>query len=288
MTVTVPAPLTRYAVDQPANRRERLLTSTGRALHNERVSAPRRTAARARPVLPSAVLGLLLAVSGCGAGGPTIGQESDPASTQAVGTSDPAAPASAVDAEAPGAGSDETTRRSVDVTRRPTRDTTQRPTAGGTAPPTTGGTTGTTSPGASRMTTPGPSYSPYTMCPDITALKPTFSVAPLRFDPELGSDIVRLSFTYTNPEQHALFLMGSVGYVDSEGYESDLYSLPGGLVFDDVRLERGTHTIVVELEDVWGEATESIVYFTYWSLAGVGLDSSRPVPCEPSRGYSSH
>ena len=240
-------------------------------------------------MLASAVLGFLLAVTGCGAGGPAIGQETDPASTHAVGSSsDAVVPASEGDGEATGAGSDETTRRSIDVTRRPTGDTAQRPTSGDTAPPTTGGAMGTTSPSASRTTLPGPSYSPYTMCPDITALEPTFSVAPLRFDPELGSDIVRLSFTYTNPEPHALFLMGSVGYVDSEGYESDLYSLPGGLVFDDVRLERGTHTIVVELEDVWGEATESMVYFTYWSLAGVGLDSSRPAPCEPSRGYSSH
>src|SRR5690606_10222306 len=101
-----------------------------------------------------------------------------------------------------------------------------------------------------------------------------FSAKRIGVDRALGTDIVELSFTYTNTQAHALFLMGSVGYVDSEGYESDLYARPGGLVFDDLRLDRGTHTVVLELEDVWGEATESSIYFTYWSLAGTALDSS--------------
>lgn len=135
---------------------------------------------------------------------------------------------------------------------------------------------------------PNPSYSPYTMCPQISELNPRFTAKRLGADPRLGTDIVELTFTYTNPLEHALFVMGSIGYVDSEGYESDLYARPGGLVFDDVRLERGTHTMVLELEDLRGEASGASIYFTYWSLAGVALDSSRPVPCEPSRGYSSH
>lgn len=248
-------------------------------------------------MLALAALGLVVSGSGCAAG--LGGVDHDAATGAEVIATDPTR-------AQPGAGDDDTTDRDTtdrdttdrdstapgstepgrtpSVPRRPTRDATSLPSRS----PSVTATRTVTTPTSSRTTLPQPSYSGYTMCPDISELNPVFSAKKIGTDRALGTDIVELTFTYTNPLGHALFLMGSVGYVDSEGYESDLYSRPGGLVFDDARLERGTHTVVLQLEDVWGEAAGASIYFTYWSLAGTALDSSRPVPCEPSRGYSSH
>lgn len=226
-------------------------------------------------MLALTVVGLVVSGSGCAPGG--VGGAADVASTDP-----PTSQREIGDADPTDAGPDETVRGSSEVTEGPSRGGTPAP-AGS---PTAGATQAATTPLTSPTIVPAPTYPPYTMCPDIGELTPVLSAQKLGVDPQLGTDIVELTFTYTNPLEHALFLMGSVGYVDSEGYESDLYSRPGGLVFDDFRLERGTHTVVLQLEDIWGEAAGSIIYFTYWSLSGVALDSSRPVPCEPTRGYA--
>lgn len=238
-----------------------------------------------RLMLALATVGLLVSVSGCASGGLDDSTGDSPVIASATaGSTGPTANdrTGAVDS------TEDTTDSEPGGTVRRPGEATRGPSRAATPGPTMRPTQGVATPVTSRTIVPRPTYSPHTICPDISQLRATFSVKRLGVDPGLGTDLVELSFTYTNAQEHALFLMGSVGYVDSRGYESDLYSRPGGLVFDDFRLERGTHTVVVELEDVQGEATESSVYFTYWSLAGAALDSSRPIPCEPNRGYSSH
>lgn len=143
-------------------------------------------------------------------------------------------------------------------------------------------TTPTTSPTATQPTT---SATPLPDCPEIEDLDIEFAVE--KIGTANGVDVVEVVMTYTNPAPHALFLMGSIGYLDPDDIESDLFTDPGGLVFDDARLEKGTGTLTRELEDPRGEAVGADLHFTYWTVAGNALDSSRPLPCESVRGHFS-
>lgn len=136
---------------------------------------------------------------------------------------------------------------------------------------------------------PTPEYTPQIVCPHVIALEPTFAVEGLGVDATTGTERVRVTMTYTNPVAHPLYLTGSLGYVDSAGYEADLYSTdPGELTFDDEPLAPGAGTLTRELEDVWAESTGSQIHFTFWLMTGVALDSGDQPPCEENRGYSNH
>ena len=132
-------------------------------------------------------------------------------------------------------------------------------------------------------------YTPQIVCPHVIALEPTFTVEDRGIDAGTQTGRVELVMTYPNPVDYPLYLTGSLGYVDGEGYEADLYSTdPGDLIFDDERLDPGPGTITRVLEDVWGESLESDVYFTSWLMTGAELDSGTQPQCEENRGYTDH
>lgn len=134
---------------------------------------------------------------------------------------------------------------------------------------------------------PTTTYTPPIFCPHIIALDPKFTVTPAGTDETTGKNRVNVVVNYTNPLDHPLWLRGSIGYLDSEGVEDDLYSLlPGGIAFEDVELPPGAGTLSGSFEDVAGQALESELYFTSWTISGLVLDTPGQAPCETNRGLT--
>lgn len=144
---------------------------------------------------------------------------------------------------------------------------------------------------ASASPQPTTTYTPAIICPHVIALDPTFEVTQAGTEETTGNALVDVVLTYTNPVDYPLWLRGSIGYLDSEGAEGDLYSLePGDLAFEDIELPPGEGTLEGTFEDVWGEVLESEVYFTSWTVSGLPVDTVDPgsAPCETNRGYTNH
>ena len=164
----------------------------------------------------------------------------------------------------------------------------------------TGATGATTEPGdgeESGRTAHTPSASaeptafstPPIVCPHVIALDPTFEVTAAGTDETTGNDVVEVVVRYTNPVDYSLWLRGSIGYLDSENAEGDLYSLePGDIAFEDIELPPGEGALKGSFEDVWGEVTQSQLYFTSWIVSGLPVDTSGQPPCETNRGYTNH
>lgn len=141
----------------------------------------------------------------------------------------------------------------------------------------------------SAAATPTPTYTPPIICPHVIALDPQFEVTPAGVDETTGYDLVEVVMTYTNPVDYPLWLRGSIGYLDSENAEGDLYSLePGDIAFEDIELPPGEGKLTGTFEDVWGEVMESELYFTAWTISGLMADVTGAAPCETNRGYTNH
>lgn len=152
-----------------------------------------------------------------------------------------------------------------------------------------GGETGRATHTPSAAATPTPTYTPPIICPHVIALDPQFEVTPAGVNETTGYDLVEVVMTYTNPVDYPLWLRGSIGYLDSEDAEGDLYSLePGGIAFEDIELPPGEGELTRTLEDVWGEVMDSEVYFTAWTISGLMADVPGAAPCETNRGYTNH